>query len=335
LVQRPPSNTISTPLTWFYFEDDRFTANNPLNNSALRPERTIDYEVGFQQKISNSSALKINAYYKELRDMLQQQTFLFLPSPIGNYVTFGNQDFGTVKGFSFQYDLRRTGNTTMQANYTLQFADGTGSNVNSQRGLTTRGNLRTLFPLDRDERHAIKLTLDYRYGSGRTYNGPRLFDKDILADFGVNFQSFMVSGRPYTRRLRAEPFGGSGFLGSINGARKPWTFTIDMRMDKSFRIPTANQDRPLFVNISLRVLNLLNMKNVRNVYSVSGSPNDSGFLLSPDGQATLENVRSTGELILDAGRNEQAFVDAYTWLLESPFNFYSPRQIFLGARFDF
>ena len=335
LVQRPPSNTISTPLTWFYFEDDRFTANNPLNNSNLRPERTIDYEVGFQQKLSNSSALKINAYYKELRDMLQQQTFLFIPSPIGNYVTFGNQDFGTVKGFSFQYDLRRTGNTTMQANYTLQFADGTGSDVNSQRGLTTRGNLRTLFPLDRDERHAVKLSLDYRYGSGRTYNGPRLFDKDILSDFGVNIQSFMVSGRPYTRRLRAEPFGGSGFLGSINGARKPWTFTVDMRVDKNFRIPTTNQEKPLFVNISLRVLNLLNTKNVRNVYSVSGSPYDSGFLLSPDGQATLANVRSTGEIILEAGRDEQAYIDAYNWLIESPFNFYSPRQIFLGARVDF
>ena len=93
--------------------------------------------------------------------MLQQQTFLYLPSPINNYVTYGNADFGTVKGFSFQYDLRRTGNVTFQANYTLQFADGTGSNVNSQRGLTTRGNLRTLFPLDRDERHAFKLTFDY------------------------------------------------------------------------------------------------------------------------------------------------------------------------------
>jgi outer membrane receptor protein involved in Fe transport len=335
LVQRPPSNTISTPFTWYYFEDDQFSANNPLNNSNLKPERTIDYEVGFQQKLSSSSALKINAYYKELRDMLQQQTFLYLASPVNNYVTYGNSDFGTVKGFSFQYDLRRTANTSFQANYTLQFADGTGSNVNSQRGLTTRGNLRTLFPLDRDERHAFKFTFDYRYGSDKLYNGPKLWDLDIFSNMGLNVQSFIVSGRPYTKRLRAEPFSGSGFLGSINGARKPWTVTLDARLDKSFRIASSDPSRPMFLNISLRVLNVLNRKNVRNVYSVSGSPYDSGFLLSPDGQSTVSNISTTGDAILEAGRDEQAFLDAYSWSVVSPGNFYSPRRIFLGARFDF
>jgi hypothetical protein len=335
LVQRPPSNSIATPLTWYYFEDDSYTANNPLNNSNLKPERTIDYEVGFQQKLSNSSALKINAYYKELRDMLQQQTYLYVPAPINTYVTIGNSDFGTVKGFSLQYDLRRSVNTTIQANYTLQFADGTGSNVNSQRGLTTRGNLRTLFPLDRDERHAFKFTFDYRYGSGRTYNGPVLFDKKILSDFGVNLQSFIVSGRPYTREIRALPFGGSGFFGSINGARQPWTFSIDMRIDKSFQIPTGRPQKPLFANVSFRVLNLLNSKNIRNVYSVSGSPYDSGFLLSSDGISTLENVNSTGEVVVEEGRNELAYRDAYSWVVASPNNFYLPRRMFLGLRFDF
>ncbi len=335
LVQRPPSNTVATPRTWYYFEDDRYTASNPLNNSNLKPERTVDYEVGFQQKLSNTSALKINAYYKELRDMIQQQTRLFLPSPINNYVTYGNIDFGTVKGFSLQYDLRRNANTTMQANYTLQFADGTGSDANSQSGLTTRGNIRTLSPLDRDERHSFKFTFDYRYGYGSQYNGPRVFDRDVLSDFGVNLQSFIVSGRPYSREIRPEPFGGNGFFGSINGARRPWTFSIDMRIDKGFRVPTSKPDKPLSVNLSLRILNLLDTRNVRNVYSVSGSPYDSGFLLSSDGQSTLENIRNTGEIIVEAGRDEQAYIDAYRWLAVNPGNFYLPRRIFLGLRFDF
>ncbi len=335
LVQRPPSNSIATPLTWFYFEDDQYNSGNPLNNSNLRPERTIDYEVGFQQKLSNSSALKINAYYKELRDMLQQRTYLYLPSPINNYVTIGNQDFGTVKGFSLQYDLRRSLNATVQANYTLQFADGTGSNVNSQQGLTTRGNLRTLFPLDRDERHSFKFTFDYRYGSGTAYNGPRLFNQNILSNFGVNLQSFLVSGRPYTRRIRPQPFGGTGFFGSINGARQPWTFSIDMRVDKGFVIPTTDPTKPLRLNVSLRILNLLDTRNVRNVYSVSGSPYDSGFLLSSDGQSTLENVRNTGELVNEAGRDVAAYTDAYNQLVETADNFYLPRRIFLGVRIDF
>lgn len=335
LVQRPPSNNNVTPLTWYYFEDDRYSSGNPISNSNLKPETTIDYEVGFQQKLSASSALKINAYYKELRDMIQQQTYLYIPSPINNYVTYGNSDFGTVKGFSLQYDLRRSINTTLQANYTLQFADGTGSDVNSQQGLTTRGNLRTLFPLSRDERHAFKFTFDYRYGSGSSYNGPQLFGKNILSDFGINLQSFIVSGRPYTKRIRAQPFGGTGFFGSINGARLPWTFSIDMRVDKSFRVPTANPKKPLSFNLSLRILNLLNSVNVRSVYPVSGSPYDSGFILSSDGQSTLENIRNTGELVNEAGRDELAYRNAFDWVVASPNNFYLPRRIFLGLRFDF
>ncbi|MFM9949168.1 MAG: carboxypeptidase regulatory-like domain-containing protein, partial [Saprospiraceae bacterium] len=139
LVQRPPSNTIATARDYFYFVDDNSVKNNPN----LKPERTIDYEVGFQQKLSESSALKIAAYYKELRDMIQSRTFFPVPI-VTQYTTYDNQDFGTVKGFSFQYDLRRTGNFSLQANYTLQFADGTGSDANSQRNLSSRGNLRTL-----------------------------------------------------------------------------------------------------------------------------------------------------------------------------------------------
>ena len=334
LVQRPPSGNVATPLDWYYFEDGNFTFANPFSNSNLRPETTIDYEVGFQQKLSNSSALKINAYYKELRDMLQQKTLLFLPSPISSYTTYGNIDFGTVKGFSFQYDLRRSNNVSALLNYTLQFADGTGSNLNSQAGLTTRGNLRTLFPLNRDERHAFKMNLDYRFASGNRYNGPVLFGQQIFANAGINVQSFLVSGRPYTQTIRPSQFGGDGFFGSINGARKPWTFTMDIRADKSFRLNAASE-RPLFVNISLRVLNVLNRENVRNVYSASGSPYDSGFILSSDGEATLENVRSTGAAVLEAGRDEQAYLDTFGWAILNPGNFFSPRRIFLSARIDF
>ncbi|MEM9991432.1 MAG: TonB-dependent receptor, partial [Bacteroidota bacterium] len=155
LVQRPPSNTIATALDYFYFTDVNVTRNNPN----LRPERTIDYEVGFQQRLSASSSVKISAYYKEMRDMIQRRTFF--PVPIVNqYTTFDNLDFGTVKGFTLAYDLRRTNNITLQANYTLQFADGTGSDANSQRGLTSRGNIRNLSPLSFDERHRLVATVD-------------------------------------------------------------------------------------------------------------------------------------------------------------------------------
>ena len=47
------------------------------------------------------------------------------------YIAYGNLDFATSKGYTIAYELRRTGNVRMNANYTLQFADGTGSGANS------------------------------------------------------------------------------------------------------------------------------------------------------------------------------------------------------------
>jgi len=320
LVQRPPSNTIATAQDYYYFYD---RTNVVKDNPNLRPERTVDYEVGFQQKLSNSSALKIAAYYKEMRDMIQRRTFFPVPV-IGQYTTYDNQDFGTVKGFTFQYDLRRTGNVSLNANYTLQFADGTGSDANSQRGLTSRGNLRTLFPLNFDERHRIVATLDYRYGSGKTYTGPRIGGIDVLSNFGVNLQTIAVSGRPYTARLQAqEPLQGLGTIGSINGARKPWNYTLNMRVDKNFNIGSN-----MGLNIYCRISNLLDQRNIIDVYDVTGSPEDDGYLSGAAGQGQLENIESTN-------REVASYLASYQWRLLNP-NFYSlPRRIYVGAIFDF
>ncbi len=323
LVQRPPSNWETTPLDYLYFY---VPGRTPANNPNLLPERVVDYEVGFQQRVTQNSAIKFSAYYRELRDMIQRRTLLFIPT-IGSYDTYGNIDFGTVKGFTFQYDLRRVQNAELRLAYTLQFADGTGSDANSQRGLTQRGNLRTLFPLSFDERHNIQGIFDYRFDTGKRYNGPRIAGKDILALFGVNVQFSAVSGRPYTARQRAERFGGSGFLGSINGSRLPWRSNIDIRVDKTFEL-SQNPRMPLSLNVYLRVANLLNTVNIISVYPVSGSPYDDGYLATAEGQSVVQGV-------VTQGRNVQAYLDAYSWAMLNPGFFTIPRRIYVGAAFQF
>ncbi len=319
LVQRPPARTIATALDYFYFLD---RLNETKNNPALRPERTIDYEVGFQQKLSNTSAIKIAAYYKEMRDMIQLRTFFPVPI-IGQYRTFDNIDFGTVKGFTFQFDLRRTGNLQFNANYTLQFADGTGSDETSQDGLTNRGNLRTLFPLNFDERHRVVANVDYRYSSGKRYNGPRLFGSDILSNFGVNLQTIAVSGRPYTAKQIPSELGGGGTEGSLNGARLPWNFTFNLRVDKQF-----NLGNRLGANVYVRVQNLLDRRNTIRVYPVTGSPTDDGFLQSSFGEQQVAGFANDP-------RPLEAYLNSYQWRLLNP-NFFSlPRRIFAGVIFDF
>jgi outer membrane receptor protein involved in Fe transport len=327
LYQRPPSNTIATAYDYFYF-NQRANANG-ANNPNLKPTRTVDYELGFQQKISNTSAIKISAYYKEIKDLVQQVVYSNLPAPVNTYTSYGNIDFSTVKGFSFNLDRRRTNNLQLTATYTLQFAEGSGSDANSSSGLNNRGVIRNLSPLNIDERHRITAVVDYRYGSGKRYNGPRISGVDIFENAGANFSITTVSGRPYTERAIAAQFGGSGYEGAINGNRLPWTFNIDARIDKSFEVVTSKEtNKTLNFNVYLRVQNLLDTKNVSGFYSFSGDPDDDGYLLSQFGQDQLNTISA-------AGQDVDAFLDAYSWRLNAPGNYFFPRRIYLGATIDF
>ncbi|MBV6428172.1 MAG: Vitamin B12 transporter BtuB [Haliscomenobacter sp.] len=319
LVQRPSSNTIATPADYFYFTDNPFSVKN---NPDLQPERTITFEVGFQQQLSKSSKIKISSYVREMRDMIQVRTFFPVPV-ISQYTTYDNLDFGTVKGFSFEYELRRTGNTSLMANYTIQFAEGTGSDANSQRGLTSRGNLRTLFPLNFDERHRINLNFDYRFLSGNAYTGPEFMGAKILANTGINLQGIAVSGRPYTAQQTPLELSGAQTIGSLNGARKPWTLSVNLRVDKTFAITKG-----LDLNVYCRVSNLLDRRNVLAVYPVTGSAEDDGFLASANGQDKLQTIQTSARLV-------DAYLASYQWRILNPGFFGGPRHIFIGSIVNF
>jgi outer membrane receptor protein involved in Fe transport len=329
LTQRPPSSTLATPLSYYNFNQTVADGGN-LNNPNLRPERTIDYQVGFQQKLTNSSALKVSLYYRELRDQIQSQYYAFA-SPQA-YFGYGNQDYGTVKGMTLEYDLRRTGNVRLVANYTLQFAEGTGSSVGSQRDIAIRGNLRNIFPLSFDERHRVTLTLDYRYKSGKTYNGPELFGKQIFANAGANLLAVAASGRPYSRaQVITGPFNTAGVIGGYNSARLPWNTRLDLRIDKNILLRTGQKadgtkKSPISINVYFRVQNILDARNILGVYDYSQSPEDTGYLNSPIGSATVAQLDND---------LQEYYRSSYNWAMLNPGFYTLPRRMYVGAILSF
>ncbi len=327
LYARPASNSYVSALDYYYFDDPN---RSVINNANLRPERTTDYEVGFQQKVTENSGIKVAAYYKELKDMIQLVYYKYLPAPLSTnqYRTYGNADFGTVKGFTFQYDLRQINHFSALINYTLQFADGTGSDVNSQADLNKQGNIRTLSPLNFDERHRFSFTFDYRYNDQK-YDGPMLFNSEVLSKAGINLQLTTVSGRPYTAESQPQPFGGSQIAGDINGTRLPWTYNLDFRIDKTITL-NKTAKKPLNINIYFRVQNVLNTLNVSQVYTATGSASNDGYLTSPFGVTTLANTATQrGQAAL------QQYQVSYIQRLLNPDFYFLPRQMYLGATFDF
>ncbi len=330
LTQRPQSRVNAFAEQYYFFSAS--ATGRLFNNPNLRPEKTIDYQIGFKQKLSRSSVLSIAAFYREMRDMIQVIAVPFA-YPVTSYNTFGNIDFGTVKGFEISYDLRRTGNIRLTANYTLQFADGTGSSdLGAQNQINSgQANIRSINPLDFDSRHSFNINFDYRFADGSKYNGPKIGGVDLFANAGANFILQARSGTPYTQQAFATPEGQFGVagrpqtFGSINGSRLPWNYRVDMRLDKDFKLRKKKDGKDaLFLNVYLQVQNLLNTENVINVYSYTGSPSDDGFLTSPEGQTSVSSQISA-----------ESFTELYRQKVNNPTNYGLPRRIRLGAAFSF
>lgn len=335
LTQRPTTALRMDPMDYYFLPK---LGSPTLSNPNLKPEKTIDYELGFQQRLTASSSLTLSAYYREIRDQIQ--SFRYTAAYPKTYYSYNNIDFSTVKGLTVTYDLRRTNNARVRASYTLQFANGTGSDANFAKGLIQTGqpNLRTLFPLSFDRRHAINLMLDYRFDEGKDYSGPviRRSRKDgegndvvktiqVLKNTGVNFTIFGGSGTPYTKSSKIVPIGGSGIIkGSISGSRLPWQFRIDGRVDKDINLSWGEGKRQSYLNIYLQVLNILDSKNIMSVYGATGNPDDDGYLAAAEYQTNIQ-----------AQLDEQAFRDLYSIRVNSPYNYSSPRQIRLGLIFNF
>jgi hypothetical protein len=331
LTQRPSQQLRFNPIDIFFLQN----IGGTISNSALRPETTIDYQLGFKQKLNRVSALTIQAFYRELRDMIQIVPINFA-YPI-NYNTFGNIDFGTVKGLTLSYDLRRIGNVRMDASYTLQFADGTGSNPEFATNIIQAGldGLRTPVPLSFDARHRFVANFDFRYGSGKDYNGPKIKNRNILENFGFNLVANAISGTPFSRQTFVTPdaaFGITGrtnLKGTINGSRLPWQFRVNLRVDKDFQIKHKmkegeNKEKFSSFNVYIQVLNLLDARNIQGVYRFTGDPQDDGYLSSDLGTQQTNN-----------SINPASFIDLYTTSMQNPANFSLPRRTRLGIQFNF
>lgn len=341
-------------ITDYYYLKERATGT--IDNPDLKPEKRINYEVGFKQKLSDVSALTMQAFYGEIRDMVQVRKVAGA-FPVPSYTTFDNIDFGTVKGLTLIYDQRRKTSQGVEfnLNYTLQFANGTGSEATSSGGLLAAGydNLRVPLPLDYDVRHNINSIIDYRFGVGPEYSGPTALDTSkklsiiankvyhaIFENAGFFFVVSAHSGTPYSSQSNVTQDVSIGvsqrrtMFGDPNGARLPWNYRLDFTFDKNINIKSnktqannGGNGGERLLNVYVTVQNLLNTANIVSVYRYTGLPNDDGFLSSAEGQKTLSNISNTAA--------RQAYNDQYALRVNDPGHYGAPRIIRLGLRYSF
>ncbi|MEM1095423.1 MAG: carboxypeptidase-like regulatory domain-containing protein [Bacteroidota bacterium] len=239
------------PLRQLYFNPEfEFPKNQaPLfGNTNMRPERSVQYEIGLQQQIGELMAFDVTGYFKDIRDYLAPQTIRF--STIAGedlYTIYLNRDYANVKGVTFALTKRRARNGLLSAtlDYTFQIAEGNNDDANAFffNFLSGRENELELIPLDFDQRHVISSTVSL------TRPG----------NFSVAFISQYGTGYPYTPLLIDQKIDQLP-----NQGRKPSQFKVDMQAFKEFAVGDAT------LRASVRIFNLLDRLNERFVFNDTG-----------------------------------------------------------------
>ena len=327
IAQRPTEALF----TAFRSYDDDLTPQDRINNPSLKPEKTTQYELGFRQRVGERAAVTLSGFYRTQENKIAVRT---LDGANVEYSTYLNRDFTTSQGVEFGFDLRRTNNLAVSANYTLSFAKGTGSDANTTAAIAWRGTTYPSFisQSDFDQRHTANINVDYRYGDGE---GPMIGGMHLLENFGINIIGQFASGQRYTP-LAATGFGvfdsfTENTRGQVNSATLPATSRIDVRLNRGFNLGFGGAR----LNAYLWIQNLLDTENVFAVYRATGLVDYDGYLDTDGGRSLLNSSRASEGVAFNYNSYVGGPINNGGFQTSGGAFYGAPRRIRLGLLLDF
>ena len=284
-------------LTRFQLEGRR------LGNADLKAEKTIAYEIGLQQGITEDLSVDVTAYYKDFRNLLGIEQLITIDNV--TYTRYINRDYGNTKGISVGFT--KLGNRVNGgANYTIAFANGSSSSPDALNLINTAVQIggedvvfaeRKVLPLDWDERHAANAYVNFvqpnnwSIGLVGYVNSGLPFDPQFVERFDLNEREFRAS------------------------AHKPMRWSVDLKAKKNFKLMGLKS--VLFFKID----NLFDHLNHEEVFATTGRGDEIAQL--PDEKQLFEEQLAQEGLF------------TYDEVNLNPNNFSSPRKLQLGLEFKF
>ncbi len=238
-------------------------ANTTIGNPNLKPEKTIQYEIGVQQELTPALAMEFSAFYKDIRDLLGIE--LLALSNATTFRRYVNKEYGSSSGLTFALNYRSpNGKITAGLDYTYMTAKGTSSSPDAaldvqilsgpSHGAYTLAKRKVTF-LDWDQTHSLNASFSIkpweqtvmsvigRFGSGLPYTPSTL-------DYGVDLPG--------------------GWWDNID--RKPIQWNVDFRFSKGFKI------FGLEFLANLNIFNVFNKLNEKRVHSITGHAGPNAYL---------------------------------------------------------
>jgi hypothetical protein len=216
-------------------------------NADLKPEHTVNGEVGVQQALTDDISIDVTGYFRDIRNLTGTRADeIVLYGGSGRYSQFVNSDFGFVRGIVLTISRRISENWGATIDYTLQTAKGNASDPAATRNQLAGGQQPEvqLIPLNWDQRHTLNVTFSYA----------------SLAHWGFSVIGQYGSGFPYTP---TESMNISDLL--TNSEFKKPTLNVDLKAYKDFLLGEMR------LSIFARINNLFDIKNQLNVYNDSGT----------------------------------------------------------------
>ena len=269
-----------------------------IGNANLEPEKTINGEIGLKQQLSQSTALELTAYFRDIRNLTgTAATPISVAGTSARYAVLVNSDFGLVRGVVLRLDQRLGSSFFMNADYTFQVAKANASDPDQVfNAASAKQDLETqLVPTNWDQRHTANLSLSYRAAS----------------NWGFGLVGTYGSGTPYTPSQTTLQTG--TILPTkipLNSEFKPSRMQFDLSVYKDVLLgPTTLQ---LFAKVD----NLFDNRNENGVFTDTG-------------RATYSLQRNVEE---NTFRGDIGFLDR--WYTRQDF-YNEPRRVVLGLSYRF
>ena len=272
-----------------------------LGNANLKPEQTINGEIGIKQELTGSSAVEVTAFYRDIRNLAGTATApIVIEGTSARYGQLVNSDFGFVRGVILRYDQRVGRALYAGVDYTFQVARANASDPDqvysaaaAQQQLETQ-----IIPTNWDQRHTINGSL--------TYTNDRL-------DAGFGLLASYGSGTPYTPARTSRVTGGTvpPSVIPINSEIRPSSLNVNLTAYRNFSLPGGTR-----FQLWTKVDNVFDSRNETNIFGDTGRATYS-----------LEQSIEGANFLGDPAVLAQRYV--------RPDFFSQPRRVVLGLRFNF
>jgi len=245
-----------------------------MGNPDIRPERTVQYQFGYKQAVTDWLGVDLSVFYKDIRDLLGVEFITTYND--AEYPRMTNVDFGNVIGFTVAVEQRRRGLISTALDYAWQMAQGNSSDPRETATRASAGEdpRPREMPFNWDQRHTLNVTV--------MLSRPESFSVSTIIR--------VASGQPYTPASST-----SGFfrLYGTNSGRKPAGILVDLRAEKDLR------RAGLATNLFARVFNLFDSRYFNgSVFESTGSPY---YSLDPSNPTLADPTRFHAPRRIEAG----------------------------------